>query len=247
MPLKLTTYYHGNDIPELPGNNTFHSTGLFRIYEATPGYTPLLIVASEGERCVAKLLAVVRRSVRMFPPDVIKRCEVYGTGEYFDDTADKEAIFSELLQRLTDEALRNAFLIEFRNLNNAKFGYKFFRQNRYFAINWMRVYNSLHSVEDVKERFSPSRLRQIRKGLKNGAQVREAHSMEEIMELARLRNTYPALAEGEMSKHGTYNENNATTGKAIAAWYRTKDTEKMLVVHNFGASTVEIALTDQIE
>lgn len=64
---------------------------------------------------------------------------------------------------------------------------------------------------------------------------------------ARLRNTYPALAEGEMSKHGTYNENNTTTGKAIAAWYRTKDTEKMLVVHNFGASTVEIALTDQIE
>ena len=191
MPLKLTTYYHGNDIPELPGNNTFHSTGLFRIYEATPGYTPLLIVASEGERCVAKLLAVVRRSVRMFPPDVIKRCEVYGTGEYFDDTADKEAIFSELLQRLTDEALRNAFLIEFRNLDNAKFGYKFFRQNRYFAINWMRVYNSLHSVEDVKERFSPSRLRQIRKGLKNGAHVKEAHSMEEIMELARmLRNNY---------------------------------------------------------
>ena len=50
MPLKLTTYYHGSDIPELPGNNTFHSIELFHIYEATPGYTPLLIVASEAER-----------------------------------------------------------------------------------------------------------------------------------------------------------------------------------------------------
>lgn len=49
MPLKLTTYYHGSDIPELPGNNTFHSIELFHIYEATPGYTPLLIVASEAE------------------------------------------------------------------------------------------------------------------------------------------------------------------------------------------------------
>ena len=45
MPLKLTTYYHRSDIPELPGNNTFHSIELFHIYEATPGYTPLLIVA----------------------------------------------------------------------------------------------------------------------------------------------------------------------------------------------------------
>lgn len=64
---------------------------------------------------------------------------------------------------------------------------------------------------------------------------------------AKLRNTYPALAEGVMSKHGVYNENNATTGKSIAAWYMTKNDEKMLVVHNFGTSAVEIALTDKIE
>ena len=47
MPLKLTTYYHGKDIPELPGKNAFHSKELFQIYEATPGYTPLLIVAAD--------------------------------------------------------------------------------------------------------------------------------------------------------------------------------------------------------
>ena len=38
MPLKLTTYYRGSEIPELPGKNTFHSKELFLIYEATPGY-----------------------------------------------------------------------------------------------------------------------------------------------------------------------------------------------------------------
>ena len=38
MPLKLTTYYKGKDIPDLPGKNTFHSKELFLIYEATPGY-----------------------------------------------------------------------------------------------------------------------------------------------------------------------------------------------------------------
>lgn len=191
MPLKLTTYYGGNPVPELPGTNTFHSTELFHIYEATPGYTPVLIVASIEGKVVAKLLAAIRRSVRLFPPGIIKRCEVYGTGEYFDDSADREAIFGEMLQRLTDEALRNAFLIEFRNLENAMFGYKSFRESRYFAVNWMRVYNSLHSVEDVKERFSPSRIRQVKKGLKNGAQVREARSKEETFAFAHmLRNVY---------------------------------------------------------
>lgn len=191
MPLKLTTYYRGSKVPVLPGTNTFHSTELFRIYEATPGYTPILIVASEDDKPVAKLLAAIRKSVRMFPPGIIKRCEVYGTGEYFNNEADKETIFSDMLQRLTNEALRDSFLIEFRNLENAMFGYKSFRDNQYIAINWLRVRNSLHSVEKVEERFSPSRIRQIKKGLKNGAQVREARTKEEILCFAQmLRHVY---------------------------------------------------------
>lgn len=186
MPLKLTTYYSGSKVPELPGTNTFHSTELFRIYEATPGYAPVLIVASIDDKPIAKLLAVLRKSVRMFPPGIIKRCEIYGTGEYFDDTLDNEAIFSDVLERLTNEALRNSFLIEFRNLENAMFGYKSFRENSYFAVNWLRVRNSLHNIEKVEERFSPSRIRQIKKGLKNGAQVREVQTKEETHEFARM-------------------------------------------------------------
>ena len=150
MPLKLTTYHRGSRIPELPGTDTFHSTELFHVYEATPGYTPLLIVASENGIPVAKLLAAIRKSVRLFPPAIIKRCEVYGIGEYFDETLNREAVFSDMLQRLTDEALREAFLIEFRNLDNSLSGYKVFRKNRYFAVNWLRVRNSLHNVEQVE-------------------------------------------------------------------------------------------------
>ena len=186
MPLKLTTYYRGNDIPALPGNDTFHSTALFRIYEATPGYAPLLIVASLDGKPVAKLLGTARRSVRLFPPAIIKRCEVFGTGEYLAEGIDREAIFSDMLQRLTDEALRNAFLIEFRNLPDARFGYRSFRSCSYFPINWMRVRNSLHNVSRAEDRFSPSRIRQIKKGLKNGAEVREARSTEEVARFAHM-------------------------------------------------------------
>lgn len=64
---------------------------------------------------------------------------------------------------------------------------------------------------------------------------------------AKLRNIYPALAEGVMTRHAIYNESNATSGKGIAAWYMTKDDEKMLIVHNFGAATTEIRLSDKID
>ena len=84
MPLKLTTYYRGKDIPDLPGTNTFHSKELFQIYESTPGYTPLLIVATEEGRPVARLLAAIRKTKKWLPSSLVKQCVVYGAGEFLD-------------------------------------------------------------------------------------------------------------------------------------------------------------------
>ena len=84
MPLKLTTYYHGKDIPDLPGNNTFHSKELFQIYEATPGYSPLLIVATEDGKPVARLLAAIRKTKKWLPSCLVKQCVVYGEGEFLE-------------------------------------------------------------------------------------------------------------------------------------------------------------------
>ena len=168
MPVRLSTYRKGNAIPPLPGTSIFHSTELFHVFEMTRGYEPLLIVAYIGNRPVGKLLAVIRKSVRLFPPAIIKRCEIYGTGEYFDEAQNKEDLFGEMLEHLTNEVLCKSFLIEFRNLENPLFGYKAFRKNNYFAINWLRVRNSLHSKAPY-ERLSMSRRRQINKALRNGA------------------------------------------------------------------------------
>lgn len=190
MPLQLTIYRAGNHVPPLPGRDTFHSTELFHIYEATPGYTPLLVVARMDGQPAAKLLGVVRRSVRLTPPAFIRRCEVYGTGEYFVATEQRECLFEHMLRALTREALRNAFLIEFRNLEDARFGYRLFRQNCYFPVNWLRVRNSLHDGRPAETRFSPSRLRQVRKGLKNGAEVHVACTPEEIQSFARMLHKY---------------------------------------------------------
>lgn len=63
---------------------------------------------------------------------------------------------------------------------------------------------------------------------------------------ARLRNIYPSLAEGTMSRHPVYNETNETY-KSLATWYMTKDEEKMLVLHNFGGADIQFPLTDDVE
>ena len=52
-----------------------------------------------------------------------------------------------------------------------------------------------------------------------------------------------------MSRHSQYNESNEsnTAAKSIAAWYMTKEKERMLVIHNFGSSATQITLSDKIE
>lgn len=191
MPLKLTTYYHGKDIPALPGSNTFHSNELFQIYEATPGYTPLLIVATEDGKPVARLLAAIRKAKQWLPAFLSKHCVVYNEGELLDEELQSnkekaEEVFGEMLEHLTQEASRSCVLIEFRNLSNSMFGYRVFRNNDYFPVNWLRVRNSLHSMKSAEGRFSPSRIRQIKKGFKNGAKVEEAHTAEEIRDFSKM-------------------------------------------------------------
>ncbi|MDO4757478.1 MAG: GNAT family N-acetyltransferase [Parabacteroides sp.] len=183
--IRLMTYHSGCNLPPLPGEVFPHSHKLFRIYEQTPGYTPILIVASIDDRPVAKLLSVVRRSVRYFPPSIIKRCEVYGTGEYFDESLNKEELFGHMLEHLTKEALNQAFLIEFRNLSSGLFGYKHFKRNHYFPINWLRIYNSLHSLPPV-ERLAPSHRRKINKAIQRGASIQIAQGEEEATRFLRM-------------------------------------------------------------
>lgn len=63
----------------------------------------------------------------------------------------------------------------------------------------------------------------------------------------QLRNTYPALAEGQMEKHPIYNESKEKEYVSIAAWYMTKDHEKLLVLHNLKGSAVELPMTDKLD
>ena len=191
MPLKLTTYYRGSKVPVLPGTNTFHSTELFRIYEETPGIPPYSLWHPKMTSPLRNCLPPYVKVSACFHPASSKdvRCTVR---ENISITRQTKRLSSvTCCKGLPMKHCAILFSSSSATWKNAMFGYKSFRDNQYIAINWLRVRNSLHSVEKVEERFSPSRIRQIKKGLKNGAQVREARTKEEILCFAQmLRHVY---------------------------------------------------------
>ena len=66
--------------------------------------------------------------------------------------------------------------------------------------------------------------------------------------LIELRNTYPALATGRMERHPVYNDANATYNQ-LAAWYMVDDAsgQRLLVLHNFGSTAIDLPLTDEVQ
>lgn len=61
-----------------------------------------------------------------------------------------------------------------------------------------------------------------------------------------LRNTYPALAEGEMIPHPEYNCNSGQ--KEAAVWYMGRNGEpEMLVMHNFGSKSLILSPDDNLD
>ena len=57
---------------------------------------------------------------------------------------------------------------------------------------------------------------------------------------SRLRNTYPALAQGQMAEAGL-------SGSSIAAWYMTEGSQKLLVIHNVASSEKKVTVNDPME
>ena len=80
--------------------------------------------------------------------------------------------------------------------------------------------------------------------LKEGMSVEEqAADNGSLLQLYRhfayARNTHPALAEGKMEPKSSGNN-------AVAMWYMTATSEKVLVIHNFSGSAATVNLTDKL-
>ena len=56
---------------------------------------------------------------------------------------------------------------------------------------------------------------------------------------AYARNTHPALAEGKLEPKSSGNN-------AVAMWYMTASSEKVLVAHNFSASAATVNVNDKL-
>ena len=187
MAIRLRTYEHVSEVPDLPGKNLFHSVELFHILEQTPGFRPLMVVAFEGSVPVGRLLCAARSIFSI--TDFFQKVVVYGNGEYFNTTRRSDEIFAEILSYLTTRFGDQVTFIEFRNIDEPLYAYRYFRTNGYFPIRWLRVQNSIHQ-NPVDKWMSASRKKHIQQALKYGAVLDTLKSEEDLQQFFKMLKHY---------------------------------------------------------
>lgn len=182
----IRIYSSGDTLPaDLSTENFFHSPQLFTLCQQTPRHKPYMAVIEDSNgRVMAQMLAIVRYRSSWFPPYLYRHCRIMGEGVYSADTQ-KEALFNHLLTALTSKLGPHMLYVEVSHLSHKMFGYKDFRDNRYFPVRWMSIHNSLHS-RTPEERITPRMQRRIDTAYRRGVVTDEVSTEQDFAEFMKL-------------------------------------------------------------
>ncbi len=186
MKYNVKTFYRKEELPPMEESNFFHDASSFDWYSNSPTYTPFMLVAFDGEKPVAALFAIIMRRNRFFRGSLFKRCFITQQPSFFNENLSQMDIFQALITHLVKEVGHKVFLIRYDNLGNAIFGYKGFRENKFYSVKWINIRNSLQRKRKIWDQLSASRKNQVNKALKRGVMMEEFVAEENLPEIYKL-------------------------------------------------------------
>ena len=186
MEYQVKTYYKKEDVPPLADVKFFHYVSSFDWNKNISYYTPLMLVVFRGDKPVASMFALIMRINRFLYGSVFKRCYISQQPAFFDNDADKIEIFDLLISSLVKEVENKVFFIEYRNINDAVFGYKGFRENGFYSVKWINVRNSLQRKRKIWDQLSATRKNQVNKARRKGVTIEELTSYDKLREIYKL-------------------------------------------------------------
>ncbi len=186
MNYKVKVFYDKEKLPQLDNVSFFHDTSLFDLYKGISYYTPFMVVCFENEQPVAALFAHMMRINRILNTSLFRRCFVSQKPAFYQPNLPEQEIFALLLRTLVEEMKKRVFYVEIRNLGDPIFGYKAFRDNRFFSIKWINIKNSLQRKRKIWNQLSRSRKNQVNKAKRKGVYIEELTKKEELASIYKL-------------------------------------------------------------
>jgi lipid II:glycine glycyltransferase (peptidoglycan interpeptide bridge formation enzyme) len=163
-----------------PEGTVFQSAEMFRLFEASRKFNPVIIALENDEKIIGALLAVIIKEFKGPLGFLSSRTVVYG-GPVVDHSSGKESELTDiLLKELIKKVRSHSVFIQFRNFYNREILNDIFRKNGFRYLERLNYLVDCTSEKEVKKRMSASKMRQVKKALKAGAEVIDPESIEQV-------------------------------------------------------------------
>jgi lipid II:glycine glycyltransferase (peptidoglycan interpeptide bridge formation enzyme) len=173
-----------------PGGNFFQSAGIYKLLNDLPDFYPFCITAWMNNELVGILQAFRQREGKGIKSYLSRRLIIYGgplvDGRYGNDTLIARRLIETLNQK------NDSLYTEFRNLTDLSEYYNIFLQAGYHYNRHLNYIVNLPGDEETAlALLNSSKRRQVRKSLKNGAEIVEPTGIEEVQRFySILKNLY---------------------------------------------------------
>ncbi len=170
-----------------PEFTIFQSPVMFSYYSSLEHAEPVfLAVLDEHDALAGILLGVLYHDFRMLPDFLGSRIVIYG-GPLIDPAcSNKEMVLSMILESLRERWSGTTFFIQIRNFFSKNDFAEVYRKHDFAFVDHLNLVLDTTNTEKIQAGISKSKLRQVRKGMENGATVEPAKNVEEVRSFYRI-------------------------------------------------------------
>ncbi|NOX45353.1 MAG: peptidoglycan bridge formation glycyltransferase FemA/FemB family protein [Chlorobi bacterium] len=185
----ITTDINKISIPEWdsfienhPNGTVFQSHAMYLLFKNTKKFKPILIAATNNNKLIGVLLAVIIKEYSSAIGFFTSRTVIYGGPLIDNSLEDLEEMLDLFLKKLIHKVKNKSIFIQFRNFFDWGKQKQVFIDNGFNNLERLNLLVDTSSEDTIRKRMSNSKLRQVKKSLKEGAKVIQPESIEQVNE-----------------------------------------------------------------
>jgi lipid II:glycine glycyltransferase (peptidoglycan interpeptide bridge formation enzyme) len=193
MPMTITTDINKIPIPEWdnfienhPNGTVFQSHSMYLLFQSTKKFKPVIIAAFNDNKLIGICLSTIIREYSSKIGFLTSRTVSYGGPLIDNDVANSDEILDLILKKLIKEVKNKSVFIQFRNFFDWKEKKEIFHNNDFNYLDRLNFLVDTTSEQDVKKRMSSSKLRQVKKSLKGGAEIIDPENIEQVQDFYQI-------------------------------------------------------------
>lgn len=193
MPITLTTDINkipttewDNFIENHPNGTVFQAHIMYKLFKGTKKFKPVVIAAFIDDKLIGICLGTIIREYSSKIGFLTSRTVCYGGPLIGSSNDNPDEILDLILKKLIKEVKNKSVFIQFRNFFDWKNRKEIFSNNGFNYLDRLNFLVDTTSEQGVKKRMSSSKLRQVKKSLKEGADIIDPENIEQVQEFYQI-------------------------------------------------------------